>query len=131
MAFLKNNVLELRAALDSDITDLGYAVYYEDAPTDGPYPYLVIELTDSIPDGANTEIFLMYINGWDIGPDTTPLENMMFALNNRIDKKTYLVPGSTLSMRPELDNKLSLNDPDVTLKRREYRYQVRTMQARL
>lgn len=136
MGFLKNNILELRAALIADIDALGYPAYYEDAPTGDimnpiTYPYAVIDLPGSTPDGANTEVVLMYINGWDNSPDTIPLDTMMFNINNLIEKKTYLVAGSSLSMRPELEGKLSLNDPDVDLKRREYRYQVRTMQARL
>lgn len=130
MAFLKNNVVEALSALIADIDSLGYQAYGEDAPTEAEYPYVVIENINSDADGANTEVFVLYVTGWGDTPDSLPLEEMMFKINNQIDKKVYIVPGSSLSIRVELDSKLPFNDPDVELKRREYRYQVRTIQRR-
>lgn len=130
MPFQKDNVVESKAAIIADIDSLGYQAYGEDAPTEAVYPYVVLDMMNSDADGANTEIFILYINGWSEGSNSLPLDEMMFNINNRIDQKVYTVPGSSLSMRVVLDNKLAVNDPDVELKHRVYRYQIRTIQGR-
>lgn len=130
--FEKNNVIEIRKKILIDLKTLISNVYYEDSPAEtADYPFLVFELVDSQADGASTEIFDLYINGWDDSTDTTALETLMFDANNLIDQKVYNVDGSTLSFRPVLERKQNLNDSESRLKRREYRYLVRTIQRRI
>jgi|LGVE01.1.fsa_nt_gb hypothetical protein len=129
--FIVNNIIEMRKAYTADLKTIIDRVFYEDSPPDGTiYPFIVYELIDSTPDGANTEIFDLYINGWDQSSDTTILETLMFNINNLIDKKTYVIDETTLSFRAELNKKLNIKDVDVTLKRREYRYTVNSIQRR-
>jgi len=129
--FAVNNIIEIRKALMADIKIIAARVFYEDSPpTATTYPFAVFELFDSTADGANTEVFDLYINGWDQSSDTTILETMMFNINNLIDKKTYEIDSTTLSFRAELNKKLNIKDDDVTLSRREYRYTVNAIQRR-
>lgn len=126
-----NNVVEIRKALLLDVkASVTPNVYYEDAPVDATYPYLILSLIDSNYDGASTEVFDLYVNGWDDDSDTTALETLMYNLNELINDKVYPTPGTSFSFRSVLDKKLTINDPDSLLKRREYRYSVRAIQRR-
>lgn len=130
-----DNVTEIRKymmATLKTILEVGDRVYYEDSPPDGTtYPFIVVELFDSNADGASTEVFDMYINGWDNVSDTTVLESIMYQVNQLIDDTVHEVSGTSLSFRAVLDKKRIIRDADVRLKRREYRYSVRSIQRRI
>jgi len=129
--FLTNNVTEIRKAYQTAFKTITPRVFYDDSPPDTTaYPFVVFELFDSTSDGSATEIFDMYVDGWDDSSDTTILEGIMFGLTNLIDKKLYEVVGSTLSFRAELEKKQLIRDSDVRLKHRQYRFTVRSIQRR-
>jgi hypothetical protein len=129
--FEKNNILEARIKYTADLKTIIPRVFYEDSPPDGTtYPFVVFEFVDTNADGASTEIFDLYIDGWDDDSDTTVLETLMFNINNLIDKKTYEVSESTLSFRAELDKKQNIKDAEVSLKHKQYRYSLKTIQRR-
>jgi hypothetical protein len=129
--FNVNNVTEIRKAYQAAIKTVVDRVFYDDSPPDTtPYPFVVFELFDSTADGSATEVFDLYIDGWDNDSDTTVLEGIMFDITNLIDKQLYSDVSGELSFRAELEKKMLIRDPDVQLKHRQYRFTVRSIQRR-
>jgi hypothetical protein len=125
------DIIDVRTGLMIELNKVSQAnkVYYEGAPEDAAYPYLIYSLTDSDADGANTEVFQLYINGWDLSDSTTVIENMMVNLNEKLDK--VMIRTTSCSFRAELDNRLTIDDTsDARIKRREYRYALRVISTR-
>lgn len=125
------DMVDLRTGLVAELNKVALAtkVYHEDAPADAAYPYVIYLLTDSNADGANTEVFQLYINGWDKGPDTTAVENLMNQVNAVLDK--VMISTASCSFRAELDNRLTIReDSDALINRREYRYALRVISTR-
>ena len=124
-------IIDIRIALQNvlkTIPNISKA-YYEDAPDDAVYPYLVYELNSSDADGSSTEVFSLYINVWDNKSNTTILETIMDDINDTIDN--VVIDANNISIRALLDTRLNINDSsDARLKRREYRYSLRTIRNR-
>jgi hypothetical protein len=120
-------VIELRKVINAALKTVHPRVYFQAAPDDAIFPYLVYDLPNSVDDGY-LEQFVLDMDGWDTSTDTTVLETLMDNVNNSLDGMTSTADGLIMSFY--LDNRLSLLDDDPRIKRRKYTYQVRTYQRR-
>lgn len=120
-------VIELRKAINTALKTVHPRIYYQDAPDDAVFPYLVYDLPNSVDDGY-LEQFVLDVDGWDNSTDTTNLETIMDNVNKSLDGMTRTA--DSLSMSFYLDNRLTLLDDDSRIRRRKYTYQVRTYQRR-
>jgi hypothetical protein len=118
-------VIEIRKAIQSLLKTIHPRVYFEVADNKAAYPYLVYDLPNSIDDGT-MENFVLEVDGWDqpTDGDTTALETLMSTADDVLHKAVIRPPGIALIIYR--DNRLSLRDDDERLRRRKYRYQVRT-----
>jgi hypothetical protein len=119
-------VIELRKTIKSSLQSIHPQVYYENAPDDAGYPYLVYDLPNSIDDGS-LEQFVLDVDGWDYpsNGDTTALETLMDNADKQLHRKTIVI-NSELAMTFYRENRLTVRDDDKRIRRRKYIYQVRT-----
>lgn len=124
-----NDVVEIRKVVQAALIAIHSRVFYESAPPNATYPYLVYNLPNSNFDGANSGRFMLEVDGWDRSADTAALELLMFKANGALDNLVKN-PDSSLTIRILLENKLNLADTEALIIRRKYNYQVRTVQRR-
>ena len=117
-------MIRLRTALKTFLITKHARVYFQAAPKDATYPYIVFHLPDILDDGEYQEQVLAEIDGWDLPADgdTTVLETLMANINS-INKSVL----TATDMRAVffLERKLSPPDDDPRIKRRKYIYLVK------
>jgi len=118
-------MIRLRRALEPQLDAVHSRTWYEDAPNDAEYPYLVYNFPNDLDDGEGFCNVVLDIDGWDApeAGDTTALENLMAAVDAAINKKTLIADDIVVTFYR--NNKLSLDDDDERIKRRKYIYQAR------
>jgi hypothetical protein len=123
-----NKMIEIRKMIKSSLSSVCPNVYFQWAPDDAPYPFLVYDLPNSLDDGS-LEQFVFDIDGWDIpeNGDTTILENLMDSVDNSLHRKTFTV-NNQLSATFYRNNRLSLKDDDKRIRRRKHTYQIRVFE---
>ena len=124
---------ELRTAIGTFLANIHNEVHFEEAPDDAEFPYLVYNLPNSFNDGTMENVVLE-IDGWDDprDGDTTALETMMEAVNGTEEEpglNRQVIQGGGYAFICYLDNRLNLRDDNPHIRRRKYRYQVRTFQG--
>lgn len=129
-------MIELRRLLQAYLATIHPRVYFESAPDDALYPYLVVDFAPSFSDGEGLETVPVEIDGWDAPVDgnTTVLEQLMKSVNGNgniksptgLDKRT-LTDGQIYATF-YLDSKATVTDPDPRIKRRQYRYQAKVFE---
>lgn len=124
-------MIRIRTALNNYLKTLHPRVYFQDAPKDAPFPYIVYSVS-MYPDGEGFERVVLDIDGWDSNNnnDATVIENLMQKVNGYIgadgeiiqglDKKTLTT--DNMSVVFYLDSKLPVEDTDKRIKRRKYSY---------
>lgn len=125
-----SKVLKLRRTITSLLREVHPRVYYERAPKDEIYPYLVYVLDFSVDDGS-LENFVLEVDGWDApeGGVTTALETMMDTADSVLNRAAlYLDGGYVLHIRR--DNRRTIDDDDSRISRRQYVYQARVFERR-
>jgi hypothetical protein len=143
-----NRPYEIRKAYQELIKLVAARVYFEDAPENATYPFVVVNLPVSNDFGEGFEVYTMDIDFWDKSTDTTALETLTHDVNMAINEQIVntagdaLVPSETLtpgvilypngddpifSFRALLENRRVLNDNDKRLKRRQYTYYIRAI----
>lgn len=115
-------MIELRTALQEYLKTLHQRVYFQGAPNNAKYPYIVYDIPSIVPDGEGYELITVDIDGWDSNDtgDTMSIENLMTNIN-ALDKKVLTT--DNISVVFYLDNKLTVIDDDKRIKRRRYTYQ--------
>ena len=100
-------------------------VYFQVAPDNAQFPYLVYDFTQITNDGEEFETVAVDVDGWDMpaGGDTTALETLMQTVNDALNKKTLTAEG--LAVTFYLDRKIPLVDDNPGIKRRKYIYEAR------
>lgn len=128
-----SKVIELRDMIKDYIKTVHPRVYFQAAPKNAIFPYIVFDLPNSIDDGS-MENFVLDIDGWDNEIDTTALETLMAAIDgdgvklnpSGLHRKTVILPDDT-SATFYRENRLSIIDEDKKeIRRRKIIYQVRT-----
>jgi len=115
----------LRKLLHPFLKSIHPRVYFQDAPDNAQFPYLVYDFTQIVNDGEEFETVALDIDGWDMpaGGDTTALENLMESVNDALNKKTLTAEGLAITFY--LDRKIPLRDDNPAIKRRKYIYEAR------
>ena len=115
----------LRELLYPQLKAIHPRVYFQVAPENAEFPYLVYDFTQITNDGEEFETVALDVDGWDmpVGGDTTAIENLMDEVNQALNKKTLTAEG--LAVTFYLDRKIPLRDDDPAIKRRKYIYEAR------
>lgn len=123
-------MIELRKALLLHLRSIYPRAYFQRAPGNAQFPYLVFRM-ETYDTGDGRQLVTLDVDGWDKpeGGDTTALEQMMAALNAGLNKVTILT--DTLTITFYLDRKLPLTDEDPQIHRRRYSYQGRLFERRV
>lgn len=118
------------ADLKTRLSPLGYEQYGEMAPTDATFPYLTRDLDNSDADGEATESFRLDIDGWDsmirTSGSTLPLETMMASVAAALQQQQNS-DDTKLGFRYILEQRRGIEDPDVTIRRRKYTFEIRAI----
>lgn len=119
-------VVEIRKALFSLLSSIHSEVYYEEAPDDAVYPYVVYNLVDSS-DESSMEQVMLEVDAWatPINNNTIPLEELIGTIDKYLDKKVININGVFFSIYKE--NRRNVPDSDKRIRRRQYEYQIRVM----
>lgn len=123
-----SKVLRLRSAIVAILRAVHLRVYYQRAPDNAVYPYLVYELSNSV-DQGDTEQFVLDVDGWDrpaVQGDSMQLEQLMDTVDEALDRRVVTVDGTPVVIYRE--TRLPLEDDDVRLLRRKYVYQIRVFE---
>lgn len=115
----------LRELLYPQLKAIHPRVYFQMAPDNAPFPYLVYDFTQITNDGEEFETVAVDVDGWDMPADgdTTNLETLMQTVNDALNKKTLTAEG--LAVTFYLDRKIPLVDDNPGIKRRKYIYEAR------
>jgi hypothetical protein len=128
-------MIKIRTALQGFLKSIHPRVYFQTAPKNAPYPYIVFDLPNALDDGEYQEQILVDVDGWDAPADgdTTVLENLMAAINS-LNKTVLTIDGfiapwqlirDNMAVVFYLETKLALTDDDPRIKRRKYTYQAK------
>lgn len=119
-------MIELRKSLSSFLKGKHPRVYYEEAPENAVYPYVVYSLSNSINTTTSYEQFVLDVDGWDtpVKGDTTVIETLMDSVDTGINEKTFII-NDVYAVTIYRENRLVVRDEDKLIKRRKYVYQVR------
>lgn len=125
-----NKPVELRKMIQTVLKSKAPRVYFQDAPEDAVFPYVVYDLPNSIDDGT-MENFRLEVDGWDApaNGDTTNLETLMDSIDKALHREVKRVSGFAAVFYR--DNRMALLDDDKRIRRRKYIYQVRTFGGEL
>ena len=123
----------LRELLYPQLKAIHPRVYFQAAPENAQFPYLVYDFTQITNDGEGFETVAVDVDGWDMpeNGDTTALETLMETVNGNgdaenptgLNKKTLTAEG--LAVTFYLDDKIPLVDDNPGIKRRKYIYEAR------
>lgn len=116
-------MIQFRTALSTFLKTLHPRVYFQVAPENAVFPYLVYDFTNVLDDGEISQIVTVDIDGWDMEEDTTALETMMQTANAGLNKK--VISNDSLAATFYLESKLSPQDTDKRIIRRKYIYTAR------
>ena len=116
---------KLRKLVHSCLKSIHPRVYFQMAPDNAPFPYLVYDFTQITNDGEEFETVALDVDGWDMPAkgDTTALETLMQTVNDALNKKTLTAEG--LAVTFYLDRKIPLLDDNKNIRRRKYIYEAR------
>lgn len=115
----------LRELLYPQLKAIHPRVYFQVAPENAQFPYLVYDFTQITNDGEEFETVALDVDGWDMPADgdTTALETLMQTVNDALNKKTLTANGLVVTFY--LDRKIPLVDDNPAIKRRKYIYEAR------
>lgn len=115
----------LRELLYPQLKAIHPRVYFQVAPENAQFPYLVYDFTQITNDGEEFETVALDVDGWDMPAkgDTTALETLMQTVNDALNKKTLTAEGLAVTLY--LDRKIPLVDDNPGIKRRKYIYEAR------
>ena len=124
--------IELRKAIKTYLETKHDRVYFQSAPKNAVYPYIVYDMPNSVDDGS-MESFVLDIDGWNDNTDTTALETLMSEIDGNgdklnptgLNKKTVSIDG-VITATFYRENRLALIDEDPKIRRRKYIYSIKT-----
>jgi hypothetical protein len=126
------NILELQKQIVTFLKTKSTRVYFEEAPDNATYPYVVYNLPNSI-SAFNREDFSLEIDVWDNVNNTTALETLVGNIDGNGDltnptglnyKNIYV--SNKLAATFYRESRLIIRDEDKRIKRRQLRYRIKT-----
>lgn len=127
------NIIELQKQIYDFLKTKSDRVYFEDAPDNATYPYIVYDMPSSFENYSNREDFLLEIDFWDNATNTKPIETLVGDVDGDGDiknptglhRKMIYIDG-TLSAKIYKDGRFNIRDEDKRVKHRQLRYRVQT-----
>lgn len=126
-------MIEFRTILLDYLKKFHPRIYFQDAPANAEYPYIVFDISSITADGEGSELAAVDVDGWDMpaNGDTTGIETLMETINGNgdienptgLNKKTLTAENLTATFY--LDRKIPLKDDDKRIKHRKYIYEAR------
>lgn len=126
------NTVELLKQVNTFLKTKADRVYYENAPENATFPYVVFNFASTFYSGPREDVSLE-IDIWDDKEDTTAIENLSDNICGDSDKldptglnhKNIFV-AALLAATFYLDGRYSIPDDDKRIKRRQLRFRVHT-----
>jgi hypothetical protein len=127
------NIIELQKQIFAFLKTKATRVYYEDAPDNAQYPYVVYDFPSSLENFSNREDFILEIDIWDNATDTKPLETLTGNIDgdgnvdvpSGLHRKNFYVSGK-LSAKVYKEGRYNIRDEDKRIKHRQLRYRIQT-----
>lgn len=127
------NIIELQKQIYTFLKTKADRVYYENAPDDAIYPYIVYDFPSSLENYSNREDFMLEIDVWDNATNTKPIETLVGDVDGDGDvanptglhRKQIYVNG-TLSAKIYKEGRYNIRDEDRRIRHRQLRYRIQT-----
>lgn len=120
----QNKAFVLRTGIRNKLLEIHPRVLFGDAPSGTEYPFVLFNLVTSTA-MDRVDLVSLEIDIWDNNPVTSDLE----VLTDKIDKALHRLTGGNEHVFYTIyrENRLSIRDPEESLKRRQLVFQIRVM----
>ena len=115
-------MINLRKQLNVLLKAIHPRSYFQTAPDAALFPYVVYDLPNSF-SNEEQDIFSLDVDIWDNNADTTDLETLSSAIWKGLHKYRHIDESIQFTIYKE--NRLSLTDDDIRIKRRKLIFQIR------
>lgn len=122
-------MINLRRTILQKLRTYHNRVYYQNAPKDAVFPYVVFNFPNSF-DNENQEVFNLDVDVWDNKSDTTEIETITSNIWRGLNRYRYLDDDIQFSVYR--DNRLpTLDEDEINIKRRKLIFQLRYFDRQL
>ena len=97
-------------------------VYHENAPKNAEYPYIVFNINDGLK--SHRDDLILTIDIWDRNNSSMVIEDLADTIDKLLDEAN--LPNEFVLPTFYRQQRLKVEDPDKTLKRRQLRFNVQT-----
>ena len=114
--------ITVRSKLQEYLKTLADRVYFQVAPENATFPYIVFDFSSVDVSGEFSEMTLVDVTAWDdaLDGDSTTVENLISTVNTGLNKYVLAIDGDYAIFY--LNAKVYTQDSDTRLKRRTYTY---------
>ena len=112
---------ELLIFIYEQLASVHERVYFEQAEENAKYPYIVYNLPTSMAQESK-EVFILEVDIWDKTTDTTQLETLTQAIDNKLGGLRHVE--EHFNCRINRINRLMIPDPIQLIRRRQLRYEI-------
>lgn len=122
-------MIELQKYIYSELKKVHPRVYPEEAPQrDDIYPFVVYRLPTSNEVVDYREDFILEIDVWDRPEEgsTVTLQLLADAIDLALNRTRYVSSDGSWVMRIYRINRMMVPDPDLAIRRRQLRYELKT-----
>lgn len=113
---------DLKIQLSKQLKAVHPRVYFENAPDDAIYPYIVYSFGSSYTNRAN-EIYALDIDVWDKNQSSRAVDELLSKINKALNMTSYIDDKIQYSLY--YDRKLDTGSDDKTLKRKTIVFELR------
>lgn len=97
-------------------------VYHENAPKDSKYPYIVFNVDDGFK--THRDDYILIVDIWDRNESSMDIEELTDKIDQYLHGKN--LPNEYVLPTFFREQRLKIEDPDKTLKRRQLRFDIQT-----
>jgi hypothetical protein len=116
-------MMNLLQVLFTKLSEIQKPVYFELAPSNAVFPYIVYKLPNSTNVESDRQDYVLQVDVWDNKSDTTALETLTNDIDKKLNKMEHL--DFTQFIKIERENRLMVPDTDPEIRRRQLRYTVK------